>query len=1173
MGDFQQGFSQVAIEVSWLESNQRILCDFNQAPEIENYYNNWRQQYKALEKINQALYNYQRGIISEDDETDNFPSEAERIAQLTARYPEDMAECNLAFDTLQESLNYWLNPIKNRLKRELDLNSEDEINVVIQTQHIICESTKNILSKLPWHCWDFFSQKNFADVAVSFSNSAEVNPIPVETMPESSKPKRVKILCVLGDSTNIDVEADRRLLRKISGAYCVFLRQPTKSEFLNFMEKEPWDMLFFSGHSETDETNNTGLLKLNNKETLNIQEIEETIETAIEQYQRLKLAIFNSCDGLGLARRLAHLPIAQIIVWREPVPDRIAQEFLKSFLEYFTGFESSTPGLSLYRSVQKARLEVQKYINENDNIPQISWLPVIHQNLAKESITWQQLRVLPDTEKPISSSPTSPPFWERVINCIGLEKIGINRKKNSPHESLLNRVEKSWIENVLDKSLHIEETIELGLIERFDAVSYPANIQEENSPQSISKKVEILSLFFLIQSGLYQLALLLLPDYSLPEGTRAIDIFGELENKRTMLILGEPGSGKTTGLLEIAQESIIDARKDQNLPIPVVLNLSSWVDTRQPKPFTNWLVKQVISLTLSSLAEERQPKTLVDWLIQELNRIYLFPKKQCDAWIKNEQLLLLLDGLDEVRENQREACVRAINQFLREYGKTEIVVCCRIDDYNKLSEKLHFQSAVLYKSPTDKQIDRYLDDAKENLSAVKELKKEDKAIQTLLRNPLTLNLIVVAYKGRSREKLLDISSLEERHNHLLNTYIERRFTDIEQSLKNESTKKETNRLQYSKEQSLHWLKWLAQNMTQRQKTQLLIEQIQPDWLETNLQKSMYLIGCRLILGLIVGLIGVFHFGTQVTNNLGMQISLVIPSIIAGLVSCLISLILSYFISRIMPRFISHHHILRFIPGVISGLIYVTIAVLMVYPLVNVKLTTLLSPLMIDGVVLGILLSLIEGEIGIIDTISLSWKQARKYSLVGLFCGSIYVLARWLLSDVYESHSGLHGGLTVLREVKHAPIIVELIIFTTLSGLIGLLDKGLNLEQTIIPNQGIWRSAKNASFFFGIFFLAGAFYGLPYSEKAHEIISIGLAVGLLAGLVGGKGPVFAGVVLIQHFVLRLILWLDGYIPWNYAHFLDYATERIFLRQVGGSYIFLHRMLLDHFAQIKLNEIQQ
>ncbi|NJN14076.1 MAG: signal transduction protein, partial [Richelia sp. RM1_1_1] len=172
---------------------------------------------------------------------------------------------------------------------------------------------------------------------------------------------------------------------------------------------------------------------------------------------------------------------------------------------------------------------------------------------------------------------------------------------------------------------------------------------------------------------------------------------------------------KLVALLEIARESISDAKQDTSLPIPVVLNLSSW-------------------------AGEKQQKPLADWLVQELNRIYQFTEKQCKSWVENQQLLLLLDGLDEVKETKREACIIAINQFLRENERTEMVVCCRIKDYNNISEKLQFQSAVFYKPLTPEQIERYFHDAEEELSAVNELRKNEKAIQKLLKSPLILNI-------------------------------------------------------------------------------------------------------------------------------------------------------------------------------------------------------------------------------------------------------------------------------------------------------------------------------------------------------------------------------------------------------------------------------------------------
>ena len=50
------------------------------------------------------------------------------------------------------------------------------------------------------------------------------------------------------------------------------------------------------------------------------------------------------------------------------------------------------------------------------------------------------------------------------------------------------------------------------------------------------------------------------------------------------------------------------------------------------------------------------------------------------------------------------------------------------------------------------------------------------------------------------------------------------------------------------------------------------------------------------------------------------------------------------------------------------------------------------------------------------------------------------------------------------------------------------------------------------------------------------------------------------------LLRFMLWRSKVIPWKFARFLNYAVERIFLRRVGGGYIFIHRLLLEHFTAI-------
>jgi hypothetical protein len=38
------------------------------------------------------------------------------------------------------------------------------------------------------------------------------------------------------------------------------------------------------------------------------------------------------------------------------------------------------------------------------------------------------------------------------------------------------------------------------------------------------------------------------------------------------------------------------------------------------------------------------------------------------------------------------------------------------------------------------------------------------------------------------------------------------------------------------------------------------------------------------------------------------------------------------------------------------------------------------------------------------------------------------------------------------------------------------------------------------------------------------------------------------------------------PNHYAAFLDEAANRVILNKVGGGYMFIHRLLQEHFAQL-------
>ncbi len=74
---------------------------------------------------------------------------------------------------------------------------------------------------------------------------------------------------------------------------------------------------------------------------------------------------------------------------------------------------------------------------------------------------------------------------------------------------------------------------------------------------------------------------------------------------------------------------------------------------------------------------------------------------------------------------------------------------------------------------------------------------------------------------------------------------------------------------------------------------------------------------------------------------------------------------------------------------------------------------------------------------------------------------------------------------------------------------------------------------------------------------YEVLIVVIMIALWLGVFR------SGIPVMQHISLRLVLWRKGYAPWNYALFLDYATNRLFLQRVGGGYRFIHDLLREHF----------
>jgi ABC-type Fe3+ transport system permease subunit len=162
---------------------------------------------------------------------------------------------------------------------------------------------------------------------------------------------------------------------------------------------------------------------------------------------------------------------------------------------------------------------------------------------------------------------------------------------------------------------------------------------------------------------------------------------------------------------------------------------------------------------------------------------------------------------------------------------------------------------------------------------------------------------------------------------------------------------------------------------------------------------------------------------------------------------------------------------------------------------------------------------------------------------------------------------------LLLKIVVSVFLVFSLLFVLMSPILLILN-GISIktevEKTIFPNQGIWNSLKNTIplSFMGV--IIGTFFALVFQFELQVNSSNRLLTSLLFYV--PSNALWQGFLSLgacnKHFILRVILYFKGYIPWNYARFLDYAVERIFLRKVGGGYIFIHRMLMEHFAQMEL-----
>jgi ABC-type phosphate transport system substrate-binding protein len=378
-----------------------LYCDMAQRSEVDGFlpdlpdtletaYQQWQTSYRQNEVV--------RSYIA--------PSPGLRITPKSITHHSTMG-ANVA---VRNQLKNWLNsaddrwlPIRDALITISNQHQQEKIRVILDVKD-------PALRRLPWQEWNVFEEHYpNAEVALTFTKTP-VNP--KLTFPETEK---IRILLTVGRSDGIETNLDVEVIQKLE-SYCAevtYLMQPSLQALCDALwDEQGYHIFVFTGHSGSDATGQIGWLEINETESLSIEQFKHAMKAAIAH--GLQLAIFNSCDGLGLANELAQLHLPRCIIMREPVPDPVAVDFLKHF------FANFVQNRSLFTCLYYARRRLESH---EARFPGATWLPTLCTRLDLDALTWESLRqtLKPTTQKP---APTSPK-WKLAGAIALLALIGV----------------------------------------------------------------------------------------------------------------------------------------------------------------------------------------------------------------------------------------------------------------------------------------------------------------------------------------------------------------------------------------------------------------------------------------------------------------------------------------------------------------------------------------------------------------------------------------------------------------------------------------------------------------------------------------------------------------------------------------------------------------------------
>lgn len=196
-----------------------------------------------------------------------------------------------------------------------------------------------------------------------------------------------------------------------------------------------------------------------------------------------------------------------------------------------------------------------------------------------------------------------------------------------------------------------------------------------------------------------------------------------------LIMLGKPGAGKTTFLKYLAiqcNEGYFEADR-----VPIFVTLKDFADTEEQPNLLEYMSQRIAQYTLPRITKEIQEQGMI-----ELSTI-----------LHQGKVLILLDGLDEVRDEDHYRVIKEIRDFSEQFWNNHFVMTCRIAAWEYTFEKFtEVEVADFDQTQVEDFANKWFNQKQVKASTFLKQLAQHPRIQQLVVSPLLLTLICLTFE-------------------------------------------------------------------------------------------------------------------------------------------------------------------------------------------------------------------------------------------------------------------------------------------------------------------------------------------------------------------------------------------------------------------------------------------